>query len=252
MTLQRDLRQRNPVVGTWLSIGHPAVAEIAAGSDLDFVVLDTEHSPTDLETAENMLRAVEAAGGTALARVPWNDPVRIKRLLDAGPSGLVVPMVETATQAREAVAAMRYPPEGDRGVAAARAAEYGRSFEEYVTDASDDLLTVVQVETETGVGNAGDIAAVEGVDALFVGPADLSSSLGSFPDWHDERAVDAVGTVVEAADAAGVAVGTLAAGPDEVDTWLDRGMDFLAVGTDAGMLVDATDEAAAAFERATD
>jgi 2-keto-3-deoxy-L-rhamnonate aldolase RhmA len=250
--LQSALRNGDPVVGTWLTIGHPQVAEIAAGSDLDFVVVDTEHATMDLADVEDLLRATEAAGGTALARVPWNDPVRIKRLLDTGPAGLVVPMVETAEQARQAVSAMRYPPDGERGIAAARAADYGRSFESYVTDESEDLLTVVQIETERGVQNAAEIAAVDGVDALFVGPADLSASVGAFLDFESGAVTGALDAVTEAGARQDVPVGTLASGPDAVDDWLDRGMDFLAVGVDAGMLVDGTDRAAATFRDATE
>jgi 2-keto-3-deoxy-L-rhamnonate aldolase RhmA len=252
--LAAALRSGEPLVGSWLSVGHPSVAEAVAGADLDFVVVDTEHAPTSLETVENVLRGVEAAPGdtTALARVPWNDPVRVKRLLDTGPAGVVVPMVESAAEAREAVAATRYPPEGVRGIAASRASDYTRSFEEYVARANEDLLTVVQIETGAGAEAAEDVAAVDGVDALFVGPADLSASLGTFPDQRDDRVVDAVEQVVAAGEDAGVPVGTLAVDPKEVDFWLDRGMDFLVVGVDVAMLAAGADEAAAAFRDAVD
>lgn len=248
------LRTGRPVVGTWLSIPSPGVAEIVAGQDPDFVVVDTEHAAASLETVENVLRAVEAAPGDAvpLARVAWNDPVRIKRLLDTGPAGLVVPMVETAEAAREAVSAMRYPPDGERGIAAARASDYTGRFEEYVGAANERLLTVVQVESEAGVENAAAIAAVDGVDALFVGPSDLSAALGAFPDADADRVVAAVEDVVAAGDAADVPVGTLAVDPGRVDHWLDRGMDFLVVGVDFALLADGTRAALAAFEDAVD
>ncbi len=247
-----ELRDGDPVVGTWLSIGDPAVAEILAGADFDFVVVDTEHAATGLETVENVLRAVGAADGdaAALARVPWNDPVRIKRLLDTGPAGLVVPMVETAEEAREAVRAMRYPPEGDRGIAATRASNYTHDFLEYVETANDRLLTVVQVETERGLSNAADIAAVEGVDALFVGPSDLSAALGAFPDTGAPEVVDAVERIAAAGEDVGVPVGTLAVDPDAVEDWLDRGMDFLVVGLDAAFLAEGAEAALAAYEDA--
>lgn len=248
------LRRGDPVVGTWLGLGHPAAAEAVAGSDVDFVVVDTEHAPASLETVENVLRGVDAAPGNtaALARVPWNDPVRIKRLLDTGPAGLVVPMVESAAEAREAVTAMRYPPGGDRGIAASRASDYTHGFEDYVEQADEDLLTVVQVETAAGVENAEEIAAVEGIDALFVGPSDLSASLGAFPDADDERVVEAVEAVVAAGEATGVPVGTLAIDPDRADHWLDLGMDFLVVGVDFAFLADGAAAAVDAFEDALD
>lgn len=234
------LRDGEPVVGTWLTVGHPAVAEALAGEAFDFVVVDTEHAATTLETVENVLRAVEAAEGdtAALVRVPWNDHVRIKRLLDAGPAGLVVPMVETAGEARDAVAAMRYPPEGVRGISPSRASAYTHDFPAYVERANESLVTVVQVETERGLANVEDVAAVDGVDALFVGPGDLSAALGTFPDWQHERVVEAVERVVAAGEAAGVPVGSLAGDPAAVDYWLDRGMDFMVVGIDVGFLAD--------------
>lgn len=248
------LRSGEPVVGTWLGIGHPAVAEIVAGVDVDFVVIDTEHAPAGLETLENVLRAVEAAPGNtaALSRVPWNDPVRIKRLLDTGPAGVVVPMVESAAGAREAVEAMRYPPEGIRGIAATRASRYTAGFPEYVETANEDLVTVLQVESEAGVANAGAIAHVEGVDALLVGPSDLSAAIGAFPDTDDDRVVEAVETVVAAGEAAGVPVGTLVVDPAEVPTWLDHGLDFLIVGFDAAFVANGAREALESFEAAVE
>jgi len=248
------LRAGEPVAGTWLSIGDPAVAEIAAGAGFDFAVVDTEHSSAGLENVENQLRAIEAADGDTvpLARVPWNDPVRIKRLLDTGPAGLLVPMVESAEAAREAVRAMRYPPEGIRGMATSRASDYTRGFVDYVESANDDLLTIVQIESERGVDNAADIAAVDGVDALFVGPSDLSGAVGTFPDTDDPEMVEAVEQVTAAAADAGVPVGTLTVDADEADTWLDRGMDFLVVGYDVAFVSDGADEALSTYRDALD
>ena len=182
--------------------------------------------------------------------MPWNDPVRIKRLLDTGPAGLVVPMVETAEEARDAVRAMRYPPEGDRGIAPARASNYTHDFPGYVREANDRLLTVVQIETGRGLENATDIAAVEGVDALFVGPSDLSAALGTFPDADAAEVVDAVERIVTAGADAGVPVGTLTVDPDGVAAWFDRGMDFLVVGLDASFLASGAEQAVSAFEDA--
>jgi len=243
---KRRLRRGDPVAGQWISIGDPTVAELC-GRDADFVVVDTEHAPTDLESVADAARAVEAASDGAaatIARVAWNDPVRIKRVLDTGVSGVLVPMVETAGEAREAVEAVRYPPDGVRGIAASRANDYGRELGEAVSG-GDDLATVVQVETERAVGNAGDIAAVEGVDALLVGPADLSASLGVFGEYDSERFTDAVTDVLEAAREADTPVGTLATNEDEIRRWADYGYDYQIVGVDAGYV-------AAGVERATD
>lgn len=219
-------------VGTWLSIPHPTVAEISAGVGYDFAVIDTEHAPTTTETVENVVRAIEAAGDTVpLARVARNDPVRIKRLLDTGVAGLMIPMVETAEEAREAVDAMTYPPEGNRGIAAARASGYELTVE-HVERVSDDLATIVQIETEDGVGNAAEIGAVEGIDALFVGPADLSGSLGAFGEFDDERVTSAIERVIDAGRETDTPVGTLATSGDEIERFHAAGFDFLIVGTD--------------------
>ncbi|WP_134671460.1 HpcH/HpaI aldolase family protein [Halorussus marinus] len=244
---KRRLRRGDPVTGQWLSIGDPTVAELC-GRDADFVVIDTEHAQTDVEAVADAARAVEAASDGAaatLARVAWNDPVRVKRVLDTGVSGVLVPMVETAEEAREAVEAVRYPPEGVRGIAGSRANDYGRDLAAAVEDGGEELVTVVQVETERAVGNARDIAAVEGIDALLVGPADLSASLDVFGAYESARFREAVTEVLDAAHGVDTPVGTLATTVEEIDLWADYGYDYQLVGVDAGYV-------AAGVERATD
>jgi 4-hydroxy-2-oxoheptanedioate aldolase len=242
--MRETLREGGPVVGTWASLADPSVPELLA-PDADFVVLDTEHTPSTLETVANGARAVEAAPGETLpiARVAWNDPVRIKRLLDTGVAGVMVPMVESVEEAEAAVAACRYPPDGDRGIATARASDYGRNFESYVDSANEDVLTILQVETEAGVEAAADIAAVDGVDALFVGPADLSANLGVFGEWSHPDLVGAISTVLEAGAAADTPVGTLGARPAQVRALGSLGFDFLIAGVDTALLLDGVAEA---------
>ncbi|MFQ3318625.1 MAG: 2-keto-3-deoxy-L-rhamnonate aldolase RhmA [Natronomonas sp.] len=225
-------------VGTWTSLSDPAVGEIAGGADFDFVVVDTEHTPLGLETVADCLRAVEAGGADTLVRVPWNDPVRIKRLLDLGPDGLLVPMVDTAEAARDAVAAARYPPEGERGIAAARAADYGRNFEAYVREEHRDCSVIVQIESEVGVENAANIAAVDGIDGLFVGPADLSAALGVFAEWTNAEFLAAIDSVLAAGDEAGVPVGTLGTTPDQIRALGSLGFDYMVAGADFTHLVE--------------
>lgn len=224
-------------IGTWTSLSDPAVAEMAAQSEFDFVVVDSEHTPLGLETVGNCLRAVEAGGSDAIVRVPWNDPVRIKRLLDLGPSGLLVPMVDDAQAAEAAVAATRYPPAGIRGVAGARASEYGRSMGSYFASEHAELTTIPQIETAEGVENCAAIAGVAGVDALFVGPADLSASLGVFGEWDHPEFRAAVETILAAGDDADIPVGTLATSPPRLEDVGSLGFDYLISGVDASMLV---------------
>ncbi|WP_254546863.1 HpcH/HpaI aldolase family protein [Halomarina pelagica] len=248
----RALTDGERVVGNWISIGHPAVGEISAQLGFDFVVVDTEHTSTSVSELEDVIRAVDAADGDTapLVRVPNHDPGRVKRVLDAGAAGLMFPMVETAEAAAAVVAAMQYPPDGVRGAAPARASDYGRSFGAYFRDANDALVTIVQIETARGVENAAEIAAVDGVDAIQIGQGDLSASLGAFGDWDDDDFTAAVAAVVDAAHAADVPVGMLALDHDDIDRWLDAGVDFMQVGADMVYLAEGAEAARSHFEEA--
>ena len=232
--ISRRLREGSPA-GVWLSIPSPTVAEIVAGTDTDFVVVDTEHTAASVETVEHAVRAVKSAPGdtVALVRAAWNDPVRIKRLLDTGAAGVIAPQVETASEAASFVDATRYPPAGDRGLAASRGSDYGAALDDYYETAGDRLATVVQVESERAVDNVAELSAVDGLDAVFVGPADLSASLGVFGEYDAPAFQTAVETVL--ADSA-VPVGTLATDPAQVETWTETGFDFQAVAADASAL----------------
>ncbi|MFC6786268.1 HpcH/HpaI aldolase/citrate lyase family protein [Halobaculum halobium] len=256
--LRATLRS-NPA-GHWLSTPSPQIAEQLALTDADFVVIDTEHAPTDTESVEACVRAVDAAnaqsgvnrsegdaGDTApVVRVAWNDHVRIKRALDTGAAGVMAPQVNTPAEAEAFVAAARYPPEGHRGVAGVRASAYGRDLDEYYERAHDRVGTIAQIETEAAVANAGDIAAVDGLDALLVGPADLSADLGVFGEYDSEPFLTAVEEVLAASE---VPVGTLATSPAEIDHWASVGYDYQIVGVDAGYVAAG---ATAALERYAD
>ncbi|WP_458209526.1 HpcH/HpaI aldolase family protein [Haladaptatus sp. NG-SE-30] len=249
--LRRAVRAGEAVVGTWVTIGHPAVAELSAELDFDFVVIDAEHSSMSLESVENLARAVDAASSEAkpIVRVPDDDPARIKRVLDTGVSGVIVPMVETVEQARTVVEATRYPPDGVRGVAGSRASAYGLGLAEYFEQANDDLLVVVQIETTTGVENAEAIGAVEGVDALFVGPADLSASVGRFGET--DSLDTEISAVLDSAHDADTSVGTIALDPEEVERWADAGFDFQVVGIDFDYLIEGAMRAKQGYESLT-
>ena len=252
-TLNDKFDSEADIVGAWLSIGHPTVAEVTAAQEYDFVLIDTEHTPLGLETVENMSRAVEAAEGDTktVVRVPSNDPVRIKRILDIGVAGIMVPMVETVEEAEQISAAVQYPPHGIRGVASGRATEYGDEFKQYVESANELIFTAVQIETQTGLENAEEIAAVDGIDAVFVGPADLSANLGIFAEWENSRLTEAIETVVDAAQQAGVPVGTLIVDPDDIEMRVEQGFDYLIVGKDTSHLSSANQAIRQRYERAT-
>lgn len=233
------LRASDPVLGAWVTIGHPVVGEVLAGEGFDFVVVDGEHSENTIGDLASMIRAVDAAdtGTVPLVRASGPDRAEIRRLLDLGPAGIVIPQIESISQAREAVSATRYPPDGVRGVAGGRASGYGEELDEYVARADEAVATILQVETQGAVADIEAIAAVDGLDALFVGPADLSARLGAFGAFDSEEFGEAIEQVVEAAGQAKIPVGTLATSTDNVrERWEDWEMDFLVVGTDVGYL----------------
>lgn len=238
-----DFRARfvaGDALGTWISIGHPVVVEAAAVAGFDFVTIDAEHTELSLETVADLVRAAGAAPGDlgVIVRPAWNDPVRIKRILDIGINGIMVPMIESPSEAKELVEATRYPPDGVRGVASGRAAGYGKRFVQYVEEEHRSLITVAQIETRSGVERAAEIAAVDGIDSLFVGPADLSASLGAFAEWESPELRDAMRRVIDAGAAAGVPVGTLTVRPADVDDRVERGFDYQIAGKDTTTLIE--------------
>ncbi|MFJ4158859.1 HpcH/HpaI aldolase/citrate lyase family protein [Microbacterium testaceum] len=237
-----------PLAGMWVCSGNATITEIAAGSGLDWLLLDMEHSATSLESVLTQLQVAAAYPVTPVVRVPWNDPVTIKRVLDLGAQNLIVPMVSTADEARAAVAATRYPPQGVRGVgsALARSARWNR-VDGYLDEAAGDVSLTVQIETTTGVDNAAAIAAIEGVDAVFVGPSDLSASMGLLGQQSHPDVVAAVHRVFAAAADAGTPVGVNAFDPAVAEAYLDAGADFVAVGADVALLARASEALAARF-----
>lgn len=239
------LRTGSPVVGAWVSLADPAVAELTARSGVDFVVVDLEHTPNSLETVANQIRGVDAAeSGTApLVRVRGLDQLQIKRVLDLGVAGVVIPMVDTVDEAERAVEVTRYPPNGVRGIAATRGTDYGRAVADIVEDPSESPLVIAQVESERGLSNVEAIAAVDGVDALFVGPLDLTGALGVFGQWDSTTFEDAVERIVAAGAEAGTAVGTFGSGHEDIEAMMTMGFDFVIAGMDTAHLIEGTQRA---------
>ncbi|MFC7231636.1 HpcH/HpaI aldolase/citrate lyase family protein [Saliphagus sp. GCM10025308] len=253
MTLRERFDQQTHVLGSWMVLEDPSIAELIAEYGHDFIVVDMEHSPLDVSGVTEMGRAMDASDGHAemITRIPWNDHVVIKRVLDMGASGILVPWVNTVEEAEAAVEATRYPPEGIRGVGPLRPAKYGKEFDEYMEDA-EDAVVIVQIETEDAVENVEDIVAVDGIDGVFIGPGDLAVSLGTFGSDETRRFDDAVDRIVTAAHEADVAVGTVVGNVDDIDVWLDRGVDFLAAGSDIAYLNSAADRFAQRFQEAVE
>ena len=243
----------HPLVGMWCSARSPVTAEICAGSGLDWLLIDGEHGPNDLGSILAQLQAVAGYPVTTVVRVPSNDAVIIKQVLDLGAQNLIVPMVGSAEEAQAAVSAMRYPPGGIRGVgsALARSARWNR-VPGYVHDADSHVCLLVQIESAAAVDAAAEIAAVDGVDGVFVGPADLSASMGLLGQQSHPDVTDAVLRTFEAVKAQGQAVGVNAFDPTVAEEYVKAGASFVVVGSDVTLLAQASDALAARFLPTTD
>jgi 4-hydroxy-2-oxoheptanedioate aldolase len=240
-----------PFAGMWVCSGSPLVAEICAGSGLDWLLIDMEHSPNGLESVLAQLQAVAAYPVTPVVRVPIGDVVTIKQVLDLGAQNLLVPMVSSKADAEAAVAAVRYPPRGTRGVgsALARSARWNR-VDGYLADADAHVSLFVQIETAAGVEAAAEIAAVDGVDGVFVGPSDLAASMGVLGQQTHPDVVAAALRTFHAVHAAGKKVGVNAFDPAAADAYLEAGADFILVGADVALLARGSEALAARFVRA--
>lgn len=237
-----------PQIGMWVCSGSPLVAEICAGSGVDWLLIDAEHGPNGLESILAQLQAVAAYPVTPLVRAPIGDAVIIKQLLDLGAKNLLIPMVDTAEQAELVVAATRYPPHGVRGVGAAlaRASRWNR-VDAYLAKASELVSVFVQIETATAVENVAAIAAVDGVDGLFIGPSDLAASMGVLGQQEHPDVVAAVEHSIRVAKQAGKPVGVNAFAPATADRYLAAGADFVSVGADVALLARASEALAARY-----
>ena len=234
-------------IGLWSGLCSPMVAEIIAGAGFDWIVIDGEHAPNDIPSLLAQLQAMRGGTAEPVFRVPWNDPVMIKRALDVGARSLLVPLVQSAEEARKAVAAARYPPLGIRGVAVGpRATDYGR-IQGYHANAYLDTCVVVQLESRAALTEIEAIAAVEGVDGLFIGPSDLAADFGQLGNPSHPEVQAAVKDAVERIRAAGKSAGTLSGNVDAVERLISLGFNFTAVGSDVGLLARAAESAVARF-----
>ena len=241
------LAERRRQIGLWTSLGTGTAAEILSGAGFDWLLIDTEHSPTELPMVIDQLRAMEGSGVTPIVRPAWNDPVIIKRLLDTGVQTLLVPMVQNAEEARRAVAATRYPPAGMRGIAVVhRANRYGR-VKDYHTRANAEMCVLVQLETRRALAELEAIAAVEGVDGLFIGPSDLAGDLGHLGNNRHPDAVAVFADACARAQKAGKPIGILAPVEEDARRYLEMGFTYVAVGSDIGVLRNAVEQLRARF-----
>jgi len=236
-SLKRKLRAGQATVGAWVGIGHPDVAEIMAQMGFDWLVFDTEHAPVTIETVQRLMQVMGDSDTVPLVRVAWNDPVLIKLALDIGAYGLIIPWVNNQEEALQAVRSCRYPPLGIRGVGPRRASRYGLEFSDYLSQANDEILIVAQIETQAAAEHIDEILSVEGIDVFFVGPADLSASLGYLGRWNAPPVLATIDRLVEAGKRKGVPAGIFAMGLAHAQECLERGFQFVALGSAAGFMM---------------
>lgn len=249
---KQALKEKRTQYGLWASLLGPLNTEICAAAGFDWLLLDAEHTPNDPMNLLQQAQVIAAYPGThAVARVPMGHgyvgQALIKQYLDVGIQTLLVPMVETAEQARELVRCMRYPPGGIRGMAAARASGWGRN-PVYAKEANREVCLLVQAETRKGIENLDEIAAVEGVDGVFIGPSDLSAAFGHLGDpWHPEME-EIIAESFRRIQRAGKAVGILTLDEARAKQHVEMGATFIAVGTDTNLLVKSTSDLRAKFK----
>lgn len=224
----------HPPIGTWIGSASPLLAEAMGCAGFDWLLVDMEHAPLDVPGVVQVLQALGGSKALPVVRVPWNEAVVVKRVLDAGATTVMFPFVQDADEARRAVAATRYPPEGVRGMAGTNRATRFGTVPNYHRNANQNIGVVVQIETPQAIERLDDIAAVAGVDALFVGPADLSAALGHIGQLTHPAVLELMARAVQRCKARGMPVGTLGSSPEAVAQYRAIGFDFVAISSDIG------------------
>jgi len=231
------LNEGRTVFGAWLMSGTPATAEALGVSGFDFLVVDMEHTPLETHHMIDTLRTIAGTPASAVVRMPWNDMVIIKRALDGGAQSILMPFVQNAEEAQRAVSYTRYPPEGVRGVAGAHRGNRWGTVANYFKTATDELCVMVQIETMAALAKLSEIAAVPGIDSIFIGPADLSASMGHLGNIGH---ADVQATLRDAASqcrALGKPVGIIGANPELVTRYVEYGYNWIAIGSDMGFML---------------
>jgi 4-hydroxy-2-oxoheptanedioate aldolase len=243
------LSQGERQVGLWCALASPIAAEILAGAGFDWIVIDGEHAPNDITTLLPQLQAMRVSTAEPVFRVPWNDAVIIKRALDVGARSLLVPFVQNAEEARKAVAAARYPPLGIRGVAVTpRATDYGRA-KDYHRNAHLETCILVQLETKAALNEIEAVAAVEGVDGIFIGPSDLAAASGHLGDPKHPEVQAAIKDAAARIRGSGKSAGFLTGNANDAEAYFEMGFNFTAVGSDVGILARNAESIAARFRK---
>jgi len=240
--LKQKLENNELTIGSWITIGHHSIVEIMASAGFDWLTIDMEHSAIELTEAQNLIAHIQANGMEALVRVGKNEEVIIKRVLDAGANGVIVPMVNSIKDAKRAVEYVKYPPLGKRGVGLARAQKYGIGFEEYKRKLNDEIVVIAQVEHIDSVNNLEGILSVDGIDGIIIGPYDLSGSMGKPGQFNDADVKQAINKVEEICKRLNRPLGFHVIQPNNIElrnkiedgyTFLAFSLDFLFLGEKA-------------------
>ena len=227
-------------IGCWSALASPITTEVLGLAGFDWILLDGEHAPNDVQTFIPQLMALKDSDSVPVVRPPVNDVTVIKRLLDIGFYNLIVPFVETKEQAELAVAATRYPPEGIRGVSVGHRSNGYGTISDYFKNINDNICVVVQIESQQALDNLDDILAVDGIDGVFVGPSDLAAALGHLGNPNHPDVQDAIQTIFEKGKAKGKTIGILAPVHDDAQRYIEWGANLVAVGSDLGVFKAAT------------
>ncbi len=240
--VKRRLAAGEPSIGTWLSLPSPEAAEFVSRLGFDWLVVDTEHNPTDILTLSRMFGAITTGGSAPMVRIPWNHPENFKRVLDAGAWGVVVPMVNSREEAERAAEATFFPPKGNRSVGGSMTGtRFDTSGGDYLKHADDEICLILQIEHIDAVERCADILSVPGVAGCFIGPNDLAASMGlglGVPlEWDEPRMVEAIAHVCKTAKEVGVAPGIHTSGADGINQRIAEGFQFLAMASELKYLV---------------
>lgn len=238
--VKKKLKQGKVSVGPWVRMGHPDIAELLSIVGFDFVIYDTEHAPLTLESIQNMMQVMEGSGVVPLIRVAWNDPVLIKRVLDLGAYGVLVPMVNNKEEASQAVRACRYAPKGIRGCGPRRASNYWLNLPDYFERfAQREILIMVQIETQEAIDNLDGILSIEGIDGLFVGPFDLSVALGVPMQWNSPILEGAIQRILKKCGEYNVVAGVHGKDVEDAKERVQQGFQFVAFSSETEFLLSA-------------
>ena len=246
---KRRLLAGETLIGCWCSLANPITTEVLGIAGFDWLLLDGEHSPNDITTFIPQLMALKDSASAPVVRPSWNEAVEIKRLLDAGFYNVLVPFVQSADDARRAVAATRYPPEGVRGVSVAQRSNRFGTVADYFAGINRQICVLVQIESRAGLAAAAEIAAVDGVDGVFVGPSDLAAGLGQLGNPAHGSVQEAIATIFAATKQAGKAAGILTPVEADARRYLSMGATFVAVGSDLGVFRSSTQQLRDRFAR---